>query len=151
MKKISTLLICALLGYVAPYGIEAAQVQWETNVDAGIQKAQKVSKPTLILFTGSDWCTWCVRLEQEVLNQPAFAQAMQDRVVFVKADFPDPSEAAIMRSPNKAAMDRYGVEAFPTFVAVDAQGRKLFTMGYLKGGPDNYAREIQNRLKAAGQ
>ena len=81
-----------------------------------------------------------------MLNHPEFTQAVAQRFVFLKAEFPDYSEAAVMASPYKPLLDRYGVNAFPTIIVVNANGQMLFTVNYREGGPQLYAQELLQKL-----
>ena len=68
MKKILTavLLFCAvILGATAPEG-------WLTDFDQAKTLAQKQNKKIMLLFTGSDWCGWCIKLKKDVFEKQAF-------------------------------------------------------------------------------
>ena len=49
--------------------------------------AKKTNKPIFALFTGSDWCIWCKRLEGEVLSQDEFLKYAGRKLILFKADF----------------------------------------------------------------
>lgn len=128
-----------------------AHLPWATKHAEVMEKAQKENKPVILFFTGTGWCTWCVKLEREVLDMPEFANALNNQFLFLKADFPNPSEPAIASSQYKPLMDRYHVDGFPTLVVVNAKGDELFTMGYEAGGPQKYAEKLLMKLRMSGQ
>jgi thioredoxin-related protein len=35
-------------------------------------ESNKENKPLLLFFTGSDWCGWCIKLQNEVLKTADF-------------------------------------------------------------------------------
>ena len=114
-------------------------------------------KTTLALFTGSDWCIWCKRLEGEVLSTPEFKKALEDKYALETLDFPS-DESKIDKATaarNAALMKKYGVRGFPTIVVFDAKGRRLCTLGYKRGGARawlEYAEaEIKRATSAAGK
>ena len=115
-------------------------IPWVSDYQAGIAEAQKGQKALVLFFTGSDWCSWCHRLEDEVLNQKEFGQALKDKFVFVKVDFPMktklPPEAA---AQNQQLRNRFGVNSFPTLVILDGKERVLGTTGYRPGGAVAFA------------
>jgi thioredoxin-related protein len=127
----------------SPY---TGSIKWNNNFADAQQQARATGKPLFIFFTGSGWCSWCIKLEDQVLNRDEFIKMVSDRFIFVKADFPDYTEDAIMSSPYRPVMERYGVESFPTIVVTDSNGKQLFTTGYLAGGPINYANKLLNKL-----
>ena len=45
---------------------------WHTDMNKAVALSNKIKKPMLLFFTGSDWCGWCVRLQKEVLKTPEF-------------------------------------------------------------------------------
>lgn len=122
------------------------QINWLTTYSEAVALSQSTSKPIAILFTGTGWCPACMKLERSVLKNPEFAQAVSQKFVFLKAEFPDYSESAVMASPYKPLLDRYGVNAFPTIIVVNANGQVLFTVNYREGGAQMYAQELLQKL-----
>src|SRR3989339_2036693 len=99
MKKLSSMLLTfVLLGNTtcAAASLSAANsqhttlstIQWHTNYDEAAELAKTKSVPLVLFFTGSDWCTWCTKLEKEALDTKEFARLVGDKFVFVKLDFP---------------------------------------------------------------
>lgn len=121
-------------------------IYWLTNYSDAVAQSQSTSKPILILFTGTTWCPACIRLERTVLNHPEFAQAIGQRFIFLKAEFPQYSESIVAASPYKPLLDRYGVNTFPTMVVVNANGNMLFSLNYRDGGPQSYIQELLQKL-----
>ena len=46
------------------------------------------NKPIFAFFTGSDWCGWCKRLQQNVFAKAEFIQWAQKNVILLELDFP---------------------------------------------------------------
>ena len=84
MKKI-IITVFLVLGAIA---MDAQELKWETKMDEAVAKSIKTKKPLLLFFTGSDWCGWCIRLQNEVLKTPDFAKWAKDNVILVELDFP---------------------------------------------------------------
>ena len=141
MQKPLIMIACLLaLFFVSSGPLGGKQVHWHTNYDEGISQARNTSKPALVLFTGSDWCSWCVKLEQEVFNKPEFAEAVGDRFVFIKLDFPINNPLpATQTARNKALQKQYAVQGFPMLVLLDSKQQKIGSVGYRPGGPKAYA------------
>jgi thiol:disulfide interchange protein len=130
--------------------VPSSQINWQRSYSEAVALSQSSSKPIVILFTGTGWCPACMKLEREVLTRPEFAQAVGQKFVFLKAEFPDYTESSVMASPFKPLIDRYGINAFPTLVVVNANGQQLYTVNYLDGGPQVYAQELLRNLNQAG-
>lgn len=151
MKRLMVTIVLFLLFSVNMFcfGEGGAGIKWHTNYSAAINEANVTNKPLVLFFTGSDWCTWCVRLEEEVLNTGEFAQAANDKFVFVKLDFPmqhplDPKTT----QQNKDLQRKYGVNSYPTVIVIDSNGRRLGTpTGYQKMSGAEYAQHLQERLR----
>lgn len=123
----------------------AHSIQWLSSYQEALSQAQRDNKFVLLFFTGSDWCSWCGRLEQEVLSRPEFADAMSDRFVFVKVDYP------AGQKPPKSIMDqnqqlkkRYSINSFPTLVIIDNKEHVIGQTGYREGGPVRFAQHLRS-------
>jgi len=126
------------------------QINWLRSYSDAVSMSQSQSKPIAILFTGTSWCPACMKLERSVLNHPEFIRAVSQKFVFLKAEFNEYSEQAVMASPYKPLLDRYGVNSFPTIVVVNSNGQQLFRVSYKEGGPMTYAQEMLQRLNQGG-
>lgn len=118
-----------------PQGVLA----WTTDYQAGMEQATQAQKPILLYFTGSDWCGWCKKLDQEVLSQPEFARAVGSKFVFIKLDFPMNHDGDAQAQKNAQLKQQYGVTGFPTVVLLDSKGNFIAETGYRAGGAQAYA------------
>lgn len=117
------------------------KIQWQTNYENAIRQGKTSSKPVVLFFTGSDWCSWCNKLEEEALDTSEFASAAGDRFVFVKLDFPlyttqDPQ----LKAQNKQLQQKFDVRSYPTLIIFDPQtNQQIGNTGYRPGGGKQYA------------
>lgn len=119
------------------------QLPWSTQYEQSVAVAKRDKKPLVLFFTGSDWCGWCKKLEQEVFTDPKFIDHTKDQFVFVKLDFP-------MRTPqteeievqNTLLQEKYAVRTFPTIVILSAQGEQIGITGYRPGGGEAYKQHL---------
>ncbi|MCE2982434.1 MAG: thioredoxin family protein [Parachlamydia sp.] len=119
-----------------------AGVNWLTHYPEAVKQSQSSGKPIVVLFTGTNWCPACMKLEKEVLKKPEFAGAVGSRFIFLKAEFPDSSAESVQASPYYSLLERYNIETFPTLVIIDAKGQRLNTVGYQAGGPSHYINKM---------
>lgn len=133
----------------------AQELIWETDVYKAVSKSNEVKKPILMFFTGSDWCGWCIRLQNEVLKKPEFVAWAKDHVVLLELDFPRRTPISEnVRAQNNSLQSSFAVQGFPTIKIVNANLKEgiinfelLGTLGYMSGGPNIWITEAQEILK----
>ena len=77
---------------------------WTSDFEAAKKQAAEQKKDLLIDFTGSDWCGWCIKLNDEVFQKDAFKAGVKDKFVPVEIDFPQ-DEKKISEATLKNAID----------------------------------------------
>lgn len=112
---------------------------WSTNYTATLSKAAKSNKKVLVLFTGSDWCGFCIRLEKNVLSKKDFDKAIKDKYLLVKLDLTRKSQNPIEQEINHL-MRIYNVEGFPTTIILDSKGKEIKR---IVGAPRNYLQQLK--------
>jgi protein disulfide-isomerase len=129
-------LIATLLLLAFTVGLRAETGEWLTDFSVAKKKAKEENKPVLILFTGSDWCPYCMKWEKEVFSQPEFKEYAQKNLVLLLVDFPDkkPLPKAQARA-NDALQQKYKADEYPTVVLLDSNAKKLGKFPYMEGGP----------------
>jgi protein disulfide-isomerase len=96
-----------------------ADETWFYEFDAAAAAAAESGKDLLVDFTGSDWCGWCHKLNDEVFDHQVFLDGVADQYVLVKLDFPRSDEAkAKVPNPDRNAelRDAHGVRGYPTIL-----------------------------------
>ncbi|MCE2826230.1 MAG: thioredoxin family protein [Verrucomicrobium sp.] len=123
---------------------------WQTDFAAAKTAAKKDNKAILLDFTGSDWCGWCIKMKKDSLDQKAFLEFADKKLVLVEVDFPNKKKQSdAVKQQNEDLQKRYNVEGYPTFVLVDGDGKELGRhVGYLKGGPSAFVQKIEGWTKA---
>ena len=152
MRKI----FISVLLVVGSFVLQAQELKWETDIKKAISVSNKSKKPMLLLFTGSDWCGYCIRLQKEVLKTPEFKTWAQKNVVLVELDFPrgiQQSEA--LQKQNNALQHIFGIQGYPTVYFATAKLNKkkipsytgIGSTGYVAGGPKVWLEEANEILK----
>ncbi len=135
----------ALTAAIADVGLGTAM--WLTNYNEALRRAKAARKPVLACFTGSDWCLWCIRLQNEVFETPEFKAWAGQNVILLEVDFPRHkalSPAAV--KANDALQDKYVIRGFPTVLFLDADGAVLGKSGYLGGGPQRWIERARSAI-----
>lgn len=143
MKKIFITLVLVVLATTA----QAQEGQtWYTDMTKAVEASRQEQKPLFLFFTGSDWCGWCIRLQNEVFKTPEFTAWAKDHAILVELDFPKrtPQPDAI-KEQNSQLQQMFQVQGYPTVWLVKPtikEGKtnleQLGTTGYVAGGPSKW-------------
>lgn len=74
-----------MLILVSNYGL--AQ-NWQTDFEEAKRIASEQNKNIIIVFSGSDWCAPCIKLDKNIQQSEAFKSEAAKEWVLVKANFP---------------------------------------------------------------
>lgn len=133
MRKIFTFAILCLAASLLSAD-EAAT--WTVDYSAALKKAKAENRQVMLLFTGSDWCIWCKRLQAEILSKPEFTAYAGAHLVLVELDFPRQKEQPpALKAQNEKLAEKYGVDSYPTVIVLNADGGAIGQLGYMEGGP----------------
>jgi thioredoxin-related protein len=125
-----------------------AEEGWTEDFARAKETAAKNNLDLLMDFTGSDWCGWCIQLDEEVFSKDAFKKEAPKHFVLVELDFPqDKEQSPAVKEQNEKLQTEYNIEGFPTIVLADAQGRPYAVTGYAEGGPDKYLASLEKLRK----
>ena len=117
-----------LVAMVAP----AMGAEWMSDFEAAKAKAAEEGKAILINFTGSDWCGYCIRMKQQILDTPAFEEYVKDNFVLLEVDIPRRKQVDASEMQKRRELCRhYEVSGFPTIVITTETGELL---GGVAGG-----------------
>ena len=104
------------------------KAKWLTKLEKAQEESKLTGLPILMLFTGTSWCPYCVRLEEAVFSQKAFKNFANEKLVLLLLDF-GPGGTAKSKD-HETLQSEYGVTGFPTYFLIDASGKKLAKGGY---------------------
>jgi protein disulfide-isomerase len=130
----------------------AKEVAWTTDFPKAQALAKQTKRPIFMLFTGSDWCKWCVKLEREVFEDPDFIEKTAGKYVFVMVDRPrrkklDPA----LEAANAKLCDKYQIDGYPTVLILNPAGDVIGEVGYEKGGGKGFLKELNSVLGSNGR
>ena len=119
------------------------------NLDEALAKAKAEGKLVYVCFSGSDWCHWCKKLEEEVLSDPLFVAGVMDDYVLVFIDSPQNKSLLSDRAKaeNKKLVKKYGIKGYPTALILDGDGKKAGETGYRAGGATKYVEHLKSFRK----
>ncbi len=121
---------------------------WQTDFEKASETAKNENKFMLLDFSGSDWCGWCVKLDNEIFNKPAFEKFAKENLVCVMLDFPQSKKLEkSLEEQNQKLAKKYKIKGFPTVLILNPEGEAVEKTGYKKGGPEKYINFIKEVIK----
>ena len=125
---------------------------WTHDYEAAKAQAKKEGKDMLLDFTGSDWCGWCIKLNEEVFSKDTFKNSVPKDFVLVELDFPRDKSKLSQETidQNNRLKKEFGIRGFPSIYLTDAEGVPYAKTGYQAGGPEKYVahlKELQENKK----
>ncbi len=122
---------------------------WHTDLTVALKEAGQEQKLVLVDFTGSDWCSACIKLRKTVLDTEAFLQYAAEHFVFMEVDLPlrksfDPG----LRARNEALAKQYHIAGYPSVLVLNTQGQ---VVGGFEGAltQKEVITALNNAIKAA--
>ena len=118
---------------------------WTQDYDAAVALAKTNNLPLMLNFTGSDWCGWCMLMEDKVFSKPAWKDWAATNLYLVTLDFPrDKSKVPEgFQKRNRELSKAYGVRGYPTYIVLDSKGEKLGQLGASRDAkPDKFIRQL---------
>ena len=147
---------CAItLSLLTSFAVAQDQEQdlWIQDFAAAKARAKAEKKDLLVDFTGSDWCGWCIKLDDEVFGKEAFQAEAPKHFVLVKLDYPRDKSILTEEiiAQNAALQATYAIQGFPTILLMTADGDVYGQTGYQEGGPEPYNKMLaEMKAKGAG-
>ena len=127
----------------------ASEGKWLTDLPKALDQAKAEKKVVLLDFTGSDWCGWCKRLDNEVFSTSEFKEYATKNLVLVEVDFPErKKQSPELKKANEGLKSKYNVDGFPTLVVLNEAGREIGRQsGYLSGGSKAFIAKLESFKK----
>lgn len=121
---------------------------WETNFPVAKTEAAQSNKAIILVFSGSDWCAPCIKLEKQILESETFKAFANENAILVRADFPRKKENQLpedIQEQNSQLAELYNQNGyFPFVVVLDAEGHVLGEAGYEKVKPEAYVSKLKH-------
>jgi thioredoxin-related protein len=110
----------------------------ETNFELVKKEAASQSKPIVLVFSGSDWCAPCIKLES-IWQSTEFKEYAASNLILERADFPRKNKTrSESKKQNEGLAARYNKEGFPLVVVLDSKGTVLGKASYKNVSPNEY-------------
>ena len=147
MKKILFLLLTVFsisCGLVS--NNEEPSKLWITDANEAIALSKETGKPIFAFFTGKEWCSWCKKLERQILSKEAFLSYAKENLVLLELDFPRGSRN-LPQAQIKLAR-KFRIQGYPTVIVMDSETNLLGQTGYENVTPQEYVAKVERMISS---
>ena len=125
--------------------------EWKTNFEVAKTEATNQNKNILLVFSGSDWCGPCIKLDRDIWKSACFMEFAKNNLILERADFPKKKQNQLtpeIKELNQSLAEKYNKDGmFPLVVVVDKNGKVLGKTGYKNVSPQEYVNILKSFLK----
>jgi thioredoxin-related protein len=122
---------------------------WQTNYQTAAEQARAVQKAMIVVFSGSDWCAPCIKLDRNVWQSEAFAKASKNWIIY-KADFPKKKQNQLpteIKKQNEKLAEKFNPNGiFPLVVMIQPDGKVVGQLSYEAITAEAYIDKIKKIL-----
>ncbi len=103
----------------------------KVDIEQAIKEAKKTGKH-IILMTGGNWCSWCLRFNKLVTQDKQLDSAIKANYIFYHLNYSKENKNLDVLA-NYGYPQRFG---FPVFIVLDGDGKRIHTQNsaYLEEG-----------------
>ena len=135
---------------------------WHVHFGKAVEEAIKENKCLYVLSTGSDWCGFCIKLHDDVLESNKFKQFAKKNLVLVYLDFPKKKKLSDEQQEHnrKVVQALGGGGGYPTALILSPTGELIDKIigyniaqkadGYIKKLKDIVARQPKESVVPRG-
>lgn len=120
---------------------------WVNNFETAKKIAKEENKNIIMIFSGSDWCAPCIRLDKNIWQSQEFKEESTNNWVTMKLNFPRKKAnqlPADEEKHNRELAEKYNKEGnFPLVVILNPEGKVLGKLGFKNVSPSEYIKLIK--------
>ncbi|MEO0472307.1 MAG: thioredoxin family protein [Bacteroidota bacterium] len=148
MKTLLLWLGLGLTGTAA--NLPHTEVIWHSDFQTATQLAEQERKPIFMVFSGSDWCKPCIRLEKDLFSTPEFQSWATENLVLLKLDFPRRKMNQLSkeqkRHNSQIAMKYNPQGSFPLMVLLNPKGEVIWKAEQMHDGLPALQKQLQSYI-----
>ena len=110
-----------------------------------LEQSIEEEKEILLVFSGSDWCTFCIRFNDLILENEKSGKAIGDKYIIHVADFPKRKKLSKIKiSENEWRAESYNPKGtFPKIVIIDPISQDYKTIIYHPGKEEQFVLQLK--------
>lgn len=121
---------------------------WKSDFEDAKTIAAKENKNIVLVFSGSDWCAPCIKLDKVVWQSDEFKKESEKNWVTYKADFPKKKANQLpteLTEANKKLAEKYNKNgSFPLVVLLDKSGKVIGMTGFKNVSAADYIKLLHS-------
>ena len=125
--------------------------QWQDDYEDAVLLAKEEAKPLIVVFSGSDWCAPCIKLDRDIWQSEIFKNHAAKKYVLYRADFPRKKKNRLTdekQASNNALAERLNPRGhFPLVLVLDDEEHVMGSTGFKNWGPKKYIALLDSYLK----
>lgn len=115
---------------------------WKYNFEEAKKIASEENKNIVMIFSGSDWCAPCMRLDKNIWQSEEFKKEANQKWVLLKLNFPRKKANQLSEEQtnhNRDLAEKYNKEgSFPLVIIMQPNGKILGKLGFKNIEPKEY-------------
>lgn len=124
---------------------------WQPTYSEALAYVKKNDRPLILVFSGSDWCAPCIKLDRLIWQSEDFRSYAKTNYVLYRADFPRKKANQLskeLKNQNSQLADKFNSKGyFPLVVILNKDETVLGTTGYKKTTPKEYIALLNTFIK----
>jgi len=137
-----------ILVFLFPFLLSNTSPPWLTDFSEAKNLSKEKHEYILLNFSGSDWCSGCIKMHKDIFGSPVFQQYAEDHLILLNANFPRSKKNSLsyeQQKKNDALADKYNPDGFfPFTVLLDSDGKVIKSWsGFYEKGAENFLNEIK--------
>ena len=124
-------------------------LEWTVDWEEARLLSNDQQLPIILVFSGSDWCAPCIRLEKAVFQQDDFASWAESNTIMVRADFPRKQKnlSKEIRLQNDRLAAQFNPKGkFPLVIVTSPEGEMLGELQEPANTPQEFIDQISSLL-----
>jgi thioredoxin-related protein len=138
-----------LIAFSLFFSLNCLAQEWIYDMEEAKILASQQQKNILLVFSGSDWCAPCIKLDRQIWQSESFITHAEKNLVLVRADFPKRKNNQLpkeLQDQNKTLAERYNNNGyFPFVLLLNSKGEVLNKLGYKNISPEDYITAIYEK------
>lgn len=142
MNRAFLIIICLLIAHLG-------RTQIITDPQEAFQLSAQKNQNILLVFSGSDWCIPCIQFEKRVLSDTAFQNFAANKLVILKADFPQKKKIPLaLKSQYETLAEEYNPDGhFPYIVLIGPDKKLLTNISYQSQSANTFISELKGAVR----
>ena len=120
---------------------------WQTDWEKTKLESKQTNKKIVLVFSGSDWCIPCIKLEKEIWITPEFISYASENYLLFRADFPKRKKNKLpdqIQERNDLLASKYNPKGyFPLVVILNSNHEVIGNLGYDNLSVKSYIGKIE--------